>query len=124
MAAASHGGLRGLRRRTKKVAGDAPARSHADAVDDFAAQVTERFGTIDVWVNNAGVLDPIGSLRDTDAGDIAAHLAVNVMGVATAPKLTSVTFGHAPARGCLVGAAVKHLRSDDGDEPAVSGRRL
>jgi hypothetical protein len=27
------------------------------------------------------VLDPIGSLRDTDAGDIPAHLAVNVMGV-------------------------------------------
>ncbi|MBW3573528.1 MAG: SDR family NAD(P)-dependent oxidoreductase [Actinobacteria bacterium] len=53
----------------------------ARAVDAFADEVASRFGTIDVWVNNAGVLDPIGPLRDIPADDIATHLAVNVMGV-------------------------------------------
>ncbi|MDP9419163.1 MAG: SDR family NAD(P)-dependent oxidoreductase [Actinomycetota bacterium] len=55
--------------------------AEAGALDAFAAEVAGRFGAIDLWVNNAAVLEPIGPLRDTEAGDIAAHLAVNVMGV-------------------------------------------
>lgn len=53
----------------------------ASAVDAFAAAVAERFGHIDMWINNAGVLDPIGPVRDSSADDIATHFAVNVMGV-------------------------------------------
>ena len=53
----------------------------AGAVAAFAAGVTERFGAIDLWVNNAGVLEPIGPLGDSDPRAITDHLAVNVMGV-------------------------------------------
>lgn len=53
----------------------------ADAVEGFAARVTELLGPIDVWINNAGVLAPIGPLRDAPESDLANHVAVNLLGV-------------------------------------------
>lgn len=47
----------------------------------LAAAACERFGRIDLWINNAGLLDPIGPLRDLDPAAFAAHLQVNVVGV-------------------------------------------
>ena len=40
-----------------------------DAVAAFADAVIARFGRIDLWVNNAGVLGPIGPLADTDPAE-------------------------------------------------------
>ncbi len=51
------------------------------AVQHFADNVAERFGKIDVWINNAGVLDPIGPVRDLDAAAVRQHMEVNFMGV-------------------------------------------
>jgi NAD(P)-dependent dehydrogenase (short-subunit alcohol dehydrogenase family) len=53
----------------------------AGAVEAFAAEVEERLGIIDLWVNNAGLLGPIGPLRDIDPADVATNLQVNVLGV-------------------------------------------
>lgn len=53
----------------------------AAAVDRFAREVAERLGPIDLWVNNAGLLGPIGPLRDLDAAAVDANVAVNVGGV-------------------------------------------
>lgn len=53
----------------------------AKAVDAFAAQVIERFGAIDLWINNAGVLAPIAALRDVSDADAEAHWRINVNGV-------------------------------------------
>ena len=53
----------------------------ADAVDAFGDEVVRRFGRIDLWVNNAGVLDPIGPLADADSAALARHLDTNVLGV-------------------------------------------
>ena len=49
----------------------------AAAVEALAASVAP----IDLWVNNAGVLGPIGPLADADAAQVARHLDVNVLGV-------------------------------------------
>ena len=53
----------------------------AEAVEGFAESVVARFGRIDLWVNNAGVLDPIGPLADADAAALERHVATNVVGV-------------------------------------------
>lgn len=52
-----------------------------EAVERFAAAAAARFGRVDLWVNNAGVLEPIGMLRELASGDFSRHLAVNVLGV-------------------------------------------
>ena len=53
----------------------------ADAVERFGSQVVTAFGRIDLWVNNAGLLDPIGPLADADPAAVRASIEVNVLGV-------------------------------------------
>jgi NAD(P)-dependent dehydrogenase (short-subunit alcohol dehydrogenase family) len=53
----------------------------ADAVDGFARSVVDRFGRIDLWVNNAGLLAPIGPLATADPHAVRANLDTNVLGV-------------------------------------------
>lgn len=53
----------------------------AVAVERFCGEVAERLGPIGLWVNNAGVLEPVGPLRDADAAAVDAHIRVNVLGV-------------------------------------------
>lgn len=53
----------------------------AAAVDRLADEVVARFGRIDLWVNNAGVLDPIGPLVDADPTALDRHVATNIIGV-------------------------------------------
>ena len=43
--------------------------------------MVDRFGRIDLWINNAGLLAPIGPLRAVDPGEVAANIDVNVTGV-------------------------------------------
>jgi len=52
----------------------------AAGLDQFAASVVERFGRIDVWVSNAGVIAPIGPLAEADPEALRAHVATNVLG--------------------------------------------
>ena len=54
----------------------APAQLEA-----FAAEAVESIGPIDLWVNNAGIIGPIGPLRERSAGELARFLDVNVLGV-------------------------------------------
>lgn len=51
------------------------------ALGDFVARVEARFGAIDCWVNNAGVLEPIAPLREIAAEDFRRHVDVNLTGV-------------------------------------------
>jgi benzil reductase ((S)-benzoin forming) len=53
----------------------------ARAMDRFCAAAVERFGRVDLWINNAGLLAPIGPLRDNDPAEFARHIEVNVLGV-------------------------------------------
>ncbi len=54
----------------------------ADAVDGFCRAVTEQLGPIDLWINNAGVLEPIRPLVAAPAAEWARHIEINVLGVA------------------------------------------
>ncbi len=50
-------------------------------LDELVAEAEERFGGIDLWVNNAGVLDPIRPVRDVSLEDFREHLDINLTGV-------------------------------------------
>lgn len=51
------------------------------ALDALVGQVEERFGSIDLWINNAGVLDPIGPIRDVSLEEFREHIDINLGGV-------------------------------------------
>jgi hypothetical protein len=53
----------------------------ATAVERFAAEVHDRLGPIDLWVNNAGVVGPIDPVRSADPAAVATNLSINVLGV-------------------------------------------
>jgi NAD(P)-dependent dehydrogenase (short-subunit alcohol dehydrogenase family) len=53
----------------------------AIAMEQLCAAAAERFGRVDLWINNAGLLAPIGPLRDNDPAEFAKHIEVNVVGV-------------------------------------------
>jgi len=53
----------------------------AEAMERFAEEVESRFGQIHLWINNAGVLDPIAPVRDVEVDDFRFHIDVNLTGV-------------------------------------------
>jgi NAD(P)-dependent dehydrogenase (short-subunit alcohol dehydrogenase family) len=74
--------------------GDGPA------VHAFAEAVAARFGRIDLWINNAGVLDPVVPVRELSAEALEAHLRVNLTGVLHG---TQAFLRHLGARGAAAG---------------------
>jgi len=55
---------------------------NGDDMGAFASAAFERFGRVDLWVNNAGLLDPVGPLRDIEGGALKELFDVNILGVA------------------------------------------
>jgi benzil reductase ((S)-benzoin forming) len=86
---------------------EAPLRAAVDVTDHeglsaFCAAVIERFGRIDLWVNNAGVLGPIGPLADADRREVARNLEVNVTGVLNGSVLFARHVRQRPGGGVLI----------------------
>lgn len=52
-----------------------------DAMQGAIAQVTAAFGPVDVMINNAGVIEPIAMLADSDPAGWAQAVAINLNGV-------------------------------------------
>jgi len=67
--------------------GDAPVVrqsldvADAEELERFADDVVARFGRIDLWVNNAGVLEPTGPLVEARPEELRRHVDTNVLGV-------------------------------------------
>ncbi len=51
------------------------------ALRAFTDEVATQHGSIDLWINNAGVLDPVVFARDLESSALMEHLAINVGGV-------------------------------------------
>jgi NAD(P)-dependent dehydrogenase (short-subunit alcohol dehydrogenase family) len=89
------------------VSSEAPLLSAVDVTDrsalaDFADAVVERFGRIDLWVNNAGLLGPIAPLALADGAEVAQAIEVNVVGVANGSSVFAAHVRERPGRGVLV----------------------
>jgi NAD(P)-dependent dehydrogenase (short-subunit alcohol dehydrogenase family) len=69
----------------------------AEAVEHFADEVATTLGPIDLWVNNAGVLEPMGPQRDHDPAEVERALLVNVGGVAHGTAAFTRRARNAPA---------------------------
>ena len=54
----------------------------AGDMEAFAGAAFERFGQVDLWVNNAGLLEPVGPLRDVQGEALRELFDVNILGVA------------------------------------------
>jgi NAD(P)-dependent dehydrogenase (short-subunit alcohol dehydrogenase family) len=52
-----------------------------DSVRAAVAAVLARFGRLDVWIGNAGVIEPIARLSDADPADWARAVQINLTGV-------------------------------------------
>jgi len=72
------------------------------ALERFAAEVVARFGRIDLWVNNAGLLGPIGPLREADPAELARTVDVNVTGVLNGTAVFAEHMRSRPGPGVLV----------------------
>ena len=55
--------------------------SSREQVDAAVAQTLDQYGVIDVLVNNAGNIGPVGRVWDNDPDDWASTIAVHLMGV-------------------------------------------
>lgn len=53
----------------------------SDTMAQLCNAAVARFGRVDVWINNAGLLAPMGPLRDNDPAAFALHMQVNIVGV-------------------------------------------
>lgn len=51
------------------------------AVSGAVAQTVERFGAVDVYIGNAGMIDPIGDLASADVDEWSRSIDVNLKGV-------------------------------------------
>lgn len=74
----------------------------ASRLAEFAGQVAARLGPIDLWINNAGVLDPVAPLRELSWADLEAHLRINLGGVLNGTKAYLDHLDQAGRRGALV----------------------
>lgn len=83
----------------------------AEAIGAFADRVTADLGHIDLWVNNAGVLDPIGPLRDADIDEVRTHVEVNVLGVLWGSRTFARLVHDRPKRGTLINISSGASRS-------------
>jgi len=52
-----------------------------EQIGAFAAAASARFGRIDLWINNAGVLEPIVPARALERDALQRHLDINLYGV-------------------------------------------
>ncbi|MFT6558429.1 SDR family NAD(P)-dependent oxidoreductase [Sneathiella sp.] len=55
--------------------------SDFNAVEQLVKETIERFGKVDAIVNNAGIVDPVGLIEDTDPQEWARNISVNLVGV-------------------------------------------
>ncbi len=73
-----------------------------EAVARFARRAAQTIGVADVWINNAGVLEPVVSQRRLSAAALAEHFAINVGGVLNGTQAYLHTLDEQDRTGVLI----------------------
>ena len=73
----------------------------AAAVQAFADRVVDEIGPIDLWVSNAGILEPIAAVRDLEPEAFRTVVEVNLLGALHCAK-AYVAHRRPHGTGCLV----------------------
>lgn len=76
--------------------------SDFESFESFTHEVEKNLGPIDLWINNAGVLGPIGPLRDLPPQQIHTHMTTNVVGLAYGSQLYVQHLHRMNHRGVLI----------------------
>lgn len=96
-------------KRVVTVVGDVSEKAVCAAI---VRSAVDRFGGVDVLVNNAGILEPVGLLDAVDADDWVRNLMVNVAGPVLLAQRALKSLQE--RRGCVInissGAAVRAVR--------------
>ncbi len=82
------------------------------AVEKLAAATAGKFGRIDVLVNNAGVIEPIARLEDSDPAAWARNIQINLVGAYNAVRAVigpMITQGGGTVINISSGAAIRPL---------------
>lgn len=82
-----------------------------DAADAIAATVIERFGRLDVWVNNAGV-QPVSALVDLDDDELADVIDTDLTAVVRATRACAAVM--APGSAIVNVASIEALAAPPG----------
>jgi benzil reductase ((S)-benzoin forming) len=53
----------------------------AEGFEALTAEIEARLGVVDLWINNAGVLEPIRPVRDVSVREFRDHIDTNLVGV-------------------------------------------
>jgi NAD(P)-dependent dehydrogenase (short-subunit alcohol dehydrogenase family) len=72
------------------------------ALEAFARDAADELGPLDLWVNNAGLLAPIGMARDVDPAAWGLLIGVNVVGVYHGARTFLRHLHRHGRKGCLV----------------------
>ena len=87
----------------------------AAAVESFTQDVAQKLGPIDLWIGNAGVLEPMRQIRDVTLEEFDACMQINVSGVFNGTKSFIDHVRNRDGQGTLVnissGAALKGYAS-------------
>lgn len=75
----------------------------AAAVEAFTQEVAKQLGPIDLWIGNAGVLEPMRQIREVTLEEFDACMQINVSGVFNGTK-----------------SFIEHVRSRDGEGTLVN----
>lgn len=75
-------------------------------IEKLVLEAESRFGSIDLWINNAGVLEPVRPVRDISVDEFREHIEVNLMGVFIGTRAylqhRRRVSGHPPSAGVLI----------------------
>lgn len=84
--------------RVEGFAGSVASAADIQGLVDFAA---EKFGGIDIWINNAGVNQPMRPMWELTEEEIDSILSIDLRGAVTGTKLACLQMQKQPEGGCI-----------------------